>query len=150
MYNSKRNGILTVQRAQYNNWCNNRKLSASNVVTEIPSITRVSQESNNRRSFPLPPELLLEIFGYLNDCQPALHSASLVCKQWLYCVAPILYCHPQINDTYRWATFILTLTRDRMSFFYGDLIRSIDLSSGKSIGKFSHFCYYGNFSNKIY
>ncbi|GAA5798975.1 hypothetical protein HPULCUR_004384 [Helicostylum pulchrum] len=85
------------------------------------------------RSFPLPPELLLEIFGYLHDCQPALHSASLVSKQWLYCVAPILYSRPQINDTYRWATFILTLTRERMSFFYGDLIRSIDLSSGKSI-----------------
>lgn len=137
MYNSKRNGIITNQRAQYNNWCNNRKLSASNVVTPTPLISRVAQD-NNLRSFPLPPELLLEVFGYLSDCQSALHSASLVCKQWMYCAAPILYSHPQINDTYRWATFILTLTRDRMSFFYGDLIRSIDLSSGKSIGKVNH------------
>ncbi|KAI8887418.1 hypothetical protein K501DRAFT_330638 [Backusella circina FSU 941] len=87
----------------------------------------------NRRSFPLPPELLYEILNYLEGCQPALYSACLVCKQWFYCAAPILYCHPQINDTYLWATFILTLTRERMSFSYGNLIRSIDLSSGKSI-----------------
>lgn len=137
MYNSKRNGIITTHRAQYNNWCNNRKLSASNVVTSTPPIHR----DNNLRSFPLPPELLLEVFSYLNDCQPALHSASIVCKQWMYCAAPLLYSHPQINDTYRWATFILTLTRDRMSFFYGDLIRSLDLSSGKSIGKL-HCCFF--------
>ncbi|KAI8095879.1 hypothetical protein BDF21DRAFT_406926 [Thamnidium elegans] len=117
MYNS----ILTVQRAQYN--------------------------SCQARSFPLPPELLLEIFGYLHDCQPALHSASLVSKQWLYCVAPILYSRPQINDTYRWATFILTLTRERMSFFYGDLIRSIDLSSGKSIEAMKDQEFYRRLSN---
>ncbi|KAI9487127.1 MAG: hypothetical protein EXX96DRAFT_474335 [Benjaminiella poitrasii] len=90
------------------------------------------------RTFLLPPELLLKVFNYLSDFQPALYASSLVCKQWLYCVAPILYCHPQIKDTYRWATFILTLTRERMSFFYGDLIRSIDLSSGKSIANEQH------------
>jgi hypothetical protein len=89
----------------------------------------------SRRSFPLPPELLYEILNYLESCQLDLYSACLVCKQWFYCAAPILYCHPQINDTYLWATFILTLTRERMSFSYGNLVRSIDLSSGKSIGK---------------
>ncbi|KAG2213151.1 hypothetical protein INT47_011300 [Mucor saturninus] len=143
MYNSKRSGILTIQRAQYNNWCNNRKLSASNVVTSTPPTHR----DNNLRSFPLPPELLLEVFAYLTDCQPALHSASLVCTQWMYCAAPILYSHPKINDTYRWATFILTLTRDRMSFFYGDLIRSLDLSSGKSIEAMKDQEFYRRLSN---
>ncbi|KAI7901902.1 uncharacterized protein BX663DRAFT_436684 [Cokeromyces recurvatus] len=85
--------------------------------------------TKNGKAFLLPPELLLEVFYYLSDCQSALYAASLVCKQWFYCVAPILYSHPQIKDTYHWATLILTLTRERMSFFYGDLIRSIDLSS---------------------
>jgi hypothetical protein len=146
MFNSRQNGIITIPRAQYKNWCNsNRNLSAlssNSLVTPISATsstitptTTTAFTQDKGRSFPLPPELLIEILSYLGDSQPSLYSASLVCKQWLYCVAPILYCHPQIFDTYRWATFILTLTRDRMSFFYGDLIRSIDLSSGKSIGK---------------
>lgn len=139
MLSSEKNDIITVQRAQYKNWCNNRRLSTQSLVTSAANFDNIAQD-NNVRSFPLPPELLLEVLSYLGGYQPALHSASLVCKQWLYCVAPILYCHPQINDTYRWATFILTLTRDRMSFFYGDLIRSIDLSSGKSIGILTLSC----------
>lgn len=88
-----------------------------------------------RSSVSLPPELLLKIFRYLLQSQKTLYTISLVCKQWSRCVVPVLYSHPRINDTYRWATFILTLTRDKMSCFYGDLIRAIDLSSGKSIGK---------------
>ncbi|KAI9361090.1 hypothetical protein BD770DRAFT_384151 [Pilaira anomala] len=128
MYNS----IFTVQRANYHDWCHNQNKKV-----------KVCQG----RSFPLPPELLLEVFGYLSDCQSALHAASLVSKQWLYCVAPILYSRPQINDTYRWATFILTLTRERMSFFYGDLIRSIDLSSGKSIEVMKDQEFYRRLSN---
>lgn len=152
MLSSRRNGIFTIQRSQYKNWCNsnNGNFSVSNLVTPAAfnasssfspfNLNTATQDGNNSsntngRSFPLPPELLLEVLSYLSDSQPSLHSASLVCKQWLYCAAPILYCNPQIIDTYRWATFILTLTRERMSFFYGDLIRSIDLSSGKSIGK---------------
>ncbi|OBZ85463.1 hypothetical protein A0J61_06484 [Choanephora cucurbitarum] len=93
----------------------------------MPLVTR------EKNAFPLPPELLLEVLSYLNHSQTSLHAASLVCKEWLFCATPILYGHPKILDTYRWATFILTLTRQRMSFFYGHLVRSIDLSSGKSI-----------------
>ncbi|KAI8373816.1 hypothetical protein BD560DRAFT_393625 [Blakeslea trispora] len=89
--------------------------------------------TKEKSSFPLPPELLLEVLSYLSHSQTSLHAASLVCKEWLFCTTPILYGHPKILDTYRWATFILTLTRQRMSFFYGHLVRSIDLSSGKSI-----------------
>ncbi|KAK4515979.1 54S ribosomal protein L23, mitochondrial [Mucor velutinosus] len=126
--------ILTVQRAQYINWCNNRNFLSSPLI--VPTNSKHMEKkatAMSKRSVSLPPELLMEIFSYLDGNQAALHSVSLVCKQWFYCAAPILYCHPQINDTYRWATFILTLTRERMSFFYGDLIKSIDLSSGKSI-----------------
>ncbi|KAL7333609.1 hypothetical protein PS15p_202487 [Mucor circinelloides] len=136
---SESSDILTVQRAQYINWCNNRNFLSSPLVmpTNIKQMETkaavTATVATSKRSVPLPPELLMEIFGYLDGNQIALHSVSLVCKQWFYCAAPILYCHPQINNTYRWATFILTLTRERMSFFYGDLIRSIDLSSGKSI-----------------
>lgn len=90
-----------------------------------------------RRSVFLPPELLFKIFNYLLHSQHTLHTISIVCKQWLRCVAPILYAHPRIDDTYRWATFILTLTRDKMSFFYGDLVRSLDLSTEKCIGIYS-------------
>lgn len=121
---SKETEIITTERAQYRNWCNSQQF------------TLLTNDKQPHRSFPLPPELLIEILGYLNNCQATLYAASLVCKQWLYCTAPILYCNPQIKDTYHWAAFILTLTRERMSFFYGDLIRSIDLSSGKSIGKY--------------
>ncbi|GAN02344.1 hypothetical protein MAM1_0020d01787 [Mucor ambiguus] len=134
---SESSDILTVQRAQYINWCNNRNFLSSPLI--MPTSSRQMQTkvaasaAMSKRLVSLPPELLMEIFSYLDGHQATLHSVSLVCKQWFYCAAPILYCHPQINDTYRWATFILTLTRERMSFFYGDLIRSIDLSSGKSI-----------------
>jgi hypothetical protein len=124
---SERKEIITTERAQYKNWCNNQQFLSSTLLT-------TTDKQKQHRSFPLPPELLIEVLSYVSNCQATLHAASLVCKQWLYCTAPILYCNPQINDTYRWATFILTLTRERMSFFYGDLIRSIDLSSGKSIG----------------
>ncbi|CEP11814.1 hypothetical protein [Parasitella parasitica] len=130
---SEDSDILTVQRAQYINWCNNRNFLFSPLVMPVND-RPMEREASKERSVTLPPELLLEIFGYLDNNQADLHSISLVCKQWFYCAAPILYCHPQIKDTYRWATFLLTLTRERMSFFYGDLIRSLDLSSGKSIG----------------
>ncbi|KAL9539508.1 hypothetical protein MBANPS3_010218 [Mucor bainieri] len=128
---SESSDILTVQRAQYINWCNNRNFLSSPLI--MPTNSKQVETAISKRSASLPPELLVEIFTYLDGNQPTLHSISLVCKQWFYCAAPILYGHPQINDTYSWATFILTLTRERMSFFYGDLIRSIDLSSGKSI-----------------
>jgi hypothetical protein len=124
---SKRKGTMAAVRAQQRARCHNQQF--------LSSLTKTKDNQQQHRSFPLPPELLFEILSYVSNCQATLHAASLVCKQWLYCTAPILYCHPQINDTYRWAIFILTLTRERMSFFYGDLIRSIDLSSGKSIGK---------------
>ncbi|CAO3626590.1 unnamed protein product [Mucor fragilis] len=137
---SESSDILTVQRAQYINWCNNRNFLSSPLIMppnskhlETKAAAAAATAALSKRSVSLPPELLMEIFSYLEDNQATLHSVTLVCKQWFYCAAPILYCHPQINDTYRWATFILTLTRERMSFFYGDLIRSIDLSSGKSI-----------------
>ncbi|CAO3634328.1 unnamed protein product [Mucor hiemalis] len=105
MFNSRKNGILTVQRAQYKRWCNNRRLSLQSIATPNTAINSFTSDNSgitSGRSFPLPPELLVEVLTYLNCCQFSLHSASLVCKQWLYCVAPILYCNPQINDTYRW------------------------------------------------
>ncbi|KAI8876485.1 hypothetical protein K501DRAFT_338063 [Backusella circina FSU 941] len=102
-------------------------------MKQVGNITDNSVMNPTQSPFRLPPELLVEILNYLENQQSCLYSASLVCKQWFYCAAPILYCHPQINDTYLWAIFILTLTREKMSFFYGDLVRSVDLSSGKYI-----------------
>jgi hypothetical protein len=105
-------------------------------MTQAGSITNDTvMNPTTTSSFHLPPELLVEILSYLENQQFCLYSASLVNKQWFYCAVPILYSHPRINDTYLWATFILTLTRERMSLFYGDLVRSVDLSSGKYIGK---------------
>ncbi|KAG0167784.1 hypothetical protein DFQ29_000272 [Apophysomyces sp. BC1021] len=81
----------------------------------------------------LPPEILMEIFNYLVTSQSSLYAAALVCKRWLPCVAPMLYRHCFINDTYRWATFLLTLARPKKAFDYGPFVNSVDLSSGKSL-----------------
>ncbi|KAI9312221.1 hypothetical protein BX666DRAFT_1989806 [Dichotomocladium elegans] len=88
----------------------------------------------------LPPELLLEIFGYLKNSQTSLYSASLVCRRWMYCAAPLLYRHAKITDTYHWALFVLTLTRKKQKLLYGSLVQSIDLTVGKSYDPMSRNC----------
>lgn len=92
---------------------------------------------NVSRSFPLPPEILSLILHHAKDSQSTIYSASLVCRQWLRCAAPVLYMRPKIHNTYGWATFLLTLTRSTGTFAYGNLVRSINLSNDHPLGKFS-------------
>ncbi|KAI9248415.1 hypothetical protein BY458DRAFT_483697 [Sporodiniella umbellata] len=86
------------------------------------------KEGRLRSLFPLPAEIVTVILRHVMDSQSTIYSASLVCKQWLFCATPLLYKHPVIKDTYRWATFILTLTRKKSTFGYGASISSLDLS----------------------
>ncbi|KAI8986609.1 hypothetical protein BDB01DRAFT_786263 [Pilobolus umbonatus] len=130
--------IQKVPRSQYVEWCMTHHLYSntekeSRRIEEDDKQNVKKKKKEEERSFPLPPEMLSEIFSYLSRSQSSLYSASLVCKQWLYCVAPILYCNPRLSDTYSWATFILTLTRNKRLFLYGDLVRSIDLTLVKAV-----------------
>ncbi|KAG0913424.1 hypothetical protein G6F57_002905 [Rhizopus arrhizus] len=110
MFQAKKDDIVTVRRDQYKHWCIHKK-----ILTNI-------------RPFPLPAEILSLILHHAADSQSTIHSASLVSKQWFYCATPLLYKSPRICDTYRWATFLLTLTRSSATFSYGNIVRSIDLS----------------------
>lgn len=85
--------------------------------------------TGSRFGYALPHEILLEVFGYHKESQSTLYAISLVCRQWMLCVTPLLYRHVRIWDTYRWATFILTLTRDKRSYNYGKLVSTLNLAN---------------------
>ncbi|KAI9016532.1 hypothetical protein CLU79DRAFT_763094 [Phycomyces nitens] len=128
--------IMIVPRAEYKTWCEHRLEQPANPTDSKHNDTNDSIINPVKRPASvssLPPELLIEIFGHLSSHQSALYASSLVSRQWLTCAVPILYRRPIVLDTYRWALFILTLTRTKRSFQYGNLITSVDLSSGKSI-----------------
>ncbi|KAG2222552.1 hypothetical protein INT45_002683 [Circinella minor] len=95
--------------------------------------TTVTVPKGSPFGFALPPELLLEILSYLKESQSALYAVSLVCRQWMLCAAPLLYRHAKIMDTFRYATFILTLTRNKKTLFYGSLIHTLDLAAGNKL-----------------
>ncbi|KAI9312715.1 hypothetical protein BX666DRAFT_1985841 [Dichotomocladium elegans] len=97
------------------------------------------QPSGSRFGYAFPHEVLLEIFSYLKDCQSTMYAVSLVCRQWMLCIAPLLYRHARIADTYRWATFILTLTRDKKTFCYGNFVTVLDLVATSSVRYISDF-----------
>ncbi|KAI8371341.1 uncharacterized protein BYT42DRAFT_579902 [Radiomyces spectabilis] len=95
----------------------------------------------------LPPELLLEILSYLTDSQATLYAVTLVSRQWFQCAIPLLYQCPRIHDTYRWATFILTLTRRKRTLCYGSMVTAIDLSAGSSLDRFKKHEFYDRLSD---
>ncbi|KAG1463522.1 hypothetical protein G6F56_005265 [Rhizopus delemar] len=101
--------IVTVRRDQYKEWCKQKEL-------------------NKRTCIPLPTEILSLILEHCTNSQSTLYHATLVSKQWLFCATPFLYKQPHVPDTYRWATFVLTLTRPLRTFAYGQVVRSLDLS----------------------
>lgn len=133
---------MAIPRAQYQRWCrrlhNNERTPHDTIIgaSSSSSLTSTDTEAtaNFRSVWCLPPELLLEILSYLADQQSTLYSVALVCRQWFLCAIPILYKHAKIHNTYRWATFILTLGRDKRLFHYGSLAQSIDLSCDKDSG----------------
>ncbi|KAI7850599.1 hypothetical protein BDC45DRAFT_446731, partial [Circinella umbellata] len=92
-------------------------------TTTTTVVTTVTVPKGSPFGFALPPELLLEILSYLKESQSALYAVSLVCRQWMLCAAPLLYRHAKIMDTFRYATFILTLTRNKKTLFYGTLLQ---------------------------
>ena len=102
-------------------------------VATTTAATSVTVPKGSPFGFALPPELLLEILSYLKESQPALYAVSLVCRQWMLCAAPLLYRHAKIMDTFRYATFILTLTRNKKTLCYGSLIHTLDLAVGNKL-----------------
>ncbi|KAL0079336.1 hypothetical protein J3Q64DRAFT_1870864 [Phycomyces blakesleeanus] len=138
--NPSKEDFMIVPRAAYKSWCellleqsapNTADSKFTDEANDVPILSNPVKRTASISC--LPPELLIEIFGHLSSHQSALYASSLVCRQWLTCAVPILYRRPIVLDTYRWAIFILTLTRTKRSFQYGHLITSVDLSSGKSI-----------------
>ncbi|KAI9287468.1 hypothetical protein BC943DRAFT_358716 [Umbelopsis sp. AD052] len=79
----------------------------------------------------LPSELMFEILNHLLDAdeQGSLYNATLVSRHWMNCATPLLFRHPKIHSTYRWATFLLTLMRPNQQYAFGEFVRSINLSS---------------------
>ncbi|KAI9249517.1 hypothetical protein BDA99DRAFT_445592, partial [Phascolomyces articulosus] len=102
-------------------------------TTTTTTVTPASPPKGSPFGFALPPELLLEILSYLKESQSALYSVSLVCRQWMLCAAPLLYRHVKIIDTFRYATFILTLTRNKKTLYHGSLVHTLDLAAGNKL-----------------
>ncbi|KAI8334375.1 hypothetical protein BC941DRAFT_432828 [Chlamydoabsidia padenii] len=129
------NDIVAIPRAQYQRWCRRLQNNQQDSSTAMgPSSSSCTESAASFRSvWRLPPELLLEILSYLADEQSTLYNVALVCRPWFLCATPILYKHAKIYNTYRWATFILTLGRDKRLFDYGSLAHTIDLSCGKDL-----------------
>ncbi|KAI8138457.1 hypothetical protein BJV82DRAFT_630905 [Fennellomyces sp. T-0311] len=123
-------GIITVPRAEYLLWCKRRMEACDNHASAIAPDMHNKPTTGSPFGFALPPELLLEILGYLKESQSTLYSVSLVCRQWMLCAAPLLYRHAKIMDTFRYATFILTLTRNKKTLHYGSLVHTLDLAAG--------------------
>lgn len=116
------NDILKVHRADYLFWC----ATHSSLLPPQP-LLNTSRQSASAMVLQLPPELLLEIFSYLMDSQATLYEISMVCRSWMACVSPLLYRHAKMVDTYRWATFIVTLTRTKKMLDYGAHVQSVCL-----------------------
>lgn len=133
--------IVKIPRAEYVQWCRERldqfhynatpfmSPSSSNSAADSTMNTNNRSPTGSRFGYALPHEILLEVFGYHKESQSTLYAVSLVCRQWMLCVTPLLYRHVRIWDTYRWATFILTLTRDKRSYNYGKLVSTLNLAN---------------------
>ncbi|KAI9490100.1 hypothetical protein BDB00DRAFT_769364, partial [Zychaea mexicana] len=119
--NNNNNSHLYTDAGSCSTALDNKKVSTTTVASGSPF------------GFALPPELLLEILSYLKESQSALYAVSLVCRQWMLCAAPILYRHAKIGDTFRYATFILTLTRTKQTLCYGSLVHTLDLAAGSKL-----------------
>ncbi|RUS18460.1 hypothetical protein BC938DRAFT_475966 [Jimgerdemannia flammicorona] len=104
--------------------------STTTTTTELANITN--------EPLNLPAELLIHVFSYLLDQQSSLHACSIVNKQWSNCVCQLLYRHPRFPDTFSWARFILTLTRQKQTYTFGDFVRSVDLSLSKAVSSQKH------------
>ncbi|CAO3658754.1 unnamed protein product [Umbelopsis vinacea] len=87
--------------------------------------------SSKQKHITLPVELMFEILNHLLNAgeQGSLYNASLVSRHWMNCATPLLFRHPKIHNTYRWATFLLTLIRPNQQYTFGEFVRSINLSS---------------------
>lgn len=144
------NGILKVHRADYLFWCatHSSLLGSPLQPLQPPPLLNTSRQSASAMVLQLPPELLLEIFSYLTDSQTTLYAISMVCRSWMACVSPLLYRHAKIADTYRWATFIVTLTRTKKMLDYGAHVQSVCLFASReyseSFDPLSSCCLYTN------
>ncbi|RUS15637.1 hypothetical protein BC937DRAFT_92195 [Endogone sp. FLAS-F59071] len=111
--------------------------SSSSSPSPSPASAR-GDLSNINGELNLPAELLIHVFSYLVESQPSLHACSIVSKQWSNCVCQLLYRHPRFADTFNWARFIITMTRPRQTYTFGDFVRSIDLSPPRTLPNIIH------------
>jgi hypothetical protein len=135
-----------MSRSDYHAWAtkvnrNSQSLPSLFLANSLPthhSVHRLCEATTEAAILPpketcisLPAELMFEILSYLLNCgeQRSLYSASLVSRHWLNCATPLLFRHPKIHNTYRWATFLLTLIRPKQQYTFGEFVRSINLSS---------------------
>jgi hypothetical protein len=132
--------IYTMSRSEYHAWAmkanRNRHMLPSldlplptdpTKETVCESSTRIAKQKH----IVLPSELMFEILNVLLDAdeQGSLYNASLVSRHWMNCATPLLFRHPKIHSTYRWATFLLTLMRPNQQYSFGEFVRSVNLSS---------------------
>lgn len=120
-YNRQTSPFLDSKSQEGNNELPNR--STGNADESLPDPKRTSAAS------ALPSEIVFEILMRAQDDQPTLYQAALVCRKWCKCAVPLLYSDVKLEQTFDWATFVLTLTRTKPSFPFGQYVRSLDLSS---------------------
>lgn len=138
--------IYTMSRSDYHAWATKVNRSSQSlpslflpnsiptqetVHTLTAAATQPTPLPSKQSHISLPAELMFEILSYLMDYgeQRSLYNASLVNRHWLNCATPLLFRHPKIHNTYRWATFLLTLIRPKQQYTFGEFVRSINLSS---------------------
>ncbi|KAI9339760.1 hypothetical protein DFJ73DRAFT_564924 [Zopfochytrium polystomum] len=76
------------------------------------SFSTTSGDSRKCGLLSLPTEILMAIFEHTWS-QKSLHELSLVCRALHASVAPFLYRFPRFIDTFSWAQFVLSITRQR-------------------------------------
>lgn len=132
--------IYTMSRSEYHAWAikaNRDRHTLPSLDIPIPTdptkqpVCKSNVRVLKQKKIALPSELMFEIFNHLLDAdeQGSLYNATLVSRHWMNCATPLLFRHPKIHSTYRWATFLLTLMRPNQQYPFGEFVRSINLSS---------------------
>jgi F-box-like len=132
--------IYTMSRSEYHAWAikaNRDRHTLPSLDLPIPTdptkqpVCKSNVSILEQKYIALPSELMFEILNHLLDAdeQGSIYNATLVSRHWMNCATPLLFRHPKIQSTYRWATFLLTLMRPNQQYAFGEFVRSINLSS---------------------
>ncbi|ORX34912.1 hypothetical protein BD324DRAFT_103901 [Kockovaella imperatae] len=87
-----------------------------------------SRSGGNSNVGELPPEILLQIFRFLNNPKD-LSNALLVSRMWSVCAYPVLWAHPNLHNVRQLASLTRVLKSKSSTFPYARSVKRLNLGS---------------------